>query len=168
MHWALLLSACGLMWAMLVVSIVSEKELAMMAMNAICRRYVPPPRYEEAVTTLEPAPFADLFGDSDNIFGQVCPWHMAEDVSTTITPAAFVRVLCPGFTDQVCSCAANYGSTVILCQQRASWLCWTPLDACACTLMPPLYWELGSAMGILLHQNLYAEQDVWQKGDTFA
>ncbi|CAK0786154.1 hypothetical protein CVIRNUC_009367 [Coccomyxa viridis] len=34
------------------------------------KRYVPPPRYEEAVTTLEPAPFADLFGDSDNIFGQ--------------------------------------------------------------------------------------------------
>ena len=64
----------------------------MMASHAVCRRYVPPPRYEEAVTTLEPAPFADLFGDSDNIFGQVCLWHMAEDVSATPRPAACARV----------------------------------------------------------------------------
>lgn len=69
----------------------------MMARNAICRRYVPPPRYEEAVTTLEPAPFADLFGDSDNIFGQVCFWHMAKYISARASPAACARVLCQGF-----------------------------------------------------------------------
>ncbi|CAL5226950.1 g9834 [Coccomyxa viridis] len=34
------------------------------------KRYVPPPTYEDAVTTMEPAPFADLFGDSEDIFGQ--------------------------------------------------------------------------------------------------
>ena len=103
MHYALPLSACGLMWAMLSISIVTEGELAMTARNAICRRYVPPPRYEEAVTTLEPAPFADLFGDSDNIFGQVCLWYMAEYVST---PAACTRVLCRGVAGQVYSCDA--------------------------------------------------------------
>ena len=103
MHQTLPLSACGLMLAVLFMSIVTEGKLAMMASHAICRRYVPPPRYEEAVTTLEPAPFADLFGDSDNIFGQVCLWHMAEYVST---PAACTRVLRRGVAGQVYSCDA--------------------------------------------------------------
>ena len=43
-----------------------------MMMCCACRRYVPPPTYEELNSgNLEPAPFADLFGDAENIFGQV-------------------------------------------------------------------------------------------------
>lgn len=42
-----------------------------------CRRYIPPPRYEDVVTATAPAPFADLFGDADNIFGRVCPQPVA-------------------------------------------------------------------------------------------
>ena len=45
---------------------------SVMMMCWACRRYVPPPTYEELNSgTLEPAPFADLFGDAENIFGQV-------------------------------------------------------------------------------------------------
>ena len=35
------------------------------------RRYTPPPRYEEVVTTLEPAPFADMFSEVQDFLGEV-------------------------------------------------------------------------------------------------
>ena len=88
MQQAVLLSACGLLRAELSMPIVTEGELATMMRNASCRRYIPPPRYEEAVTTLEPAPFADLFGHSDNLFGQVCLWRLADHASATTMPAS--------------------------------------------------------------------------------
>jgi hypothetical protein len=35
------------------------------------RRYTPPPRYEDVVTTLEPAPFADLFSEVEDFLVEV-------------------------------------------------------------------------------------------------
>ena len=55
------------MWASCIEAVCAVRHM----MSSACRRYVPPPRYEDAVTTMEPAPFADLFGDSEDIFGQV-------------------------------------------------------------------------------------------------
>ena len=55
------------MWASCIETVFAVPQM----MSPACRRYVPPPRYEDAVTTMEPAPFADLFGDSEDIFGQV-------------------------------------------------------------------------------------------------
>ena len=40
------------------------------------RRYTPPPRYEEVVPTLEPAPFADLFSEVEDFVVEVRPFSL--------------------------------------------------------------------------------------------
>ena len=36
-----------------------------------CRRYVPPPTFNESQTSMEPPPFADLFDGKEDIFADV-------------------------------------------------------------------------------------------------
>ena len=66
---------------------------------------MPPPTYEELNSgTLDPAPFADLFGDADNIFGQVGLMHLhgllpvhpltARDCVSPVPASALRHVAC--------------------------------------------------------------------------
>ena len=42
-----------------------------LTVSLLHRRYRPPPRYEEVVTTLEPPPFADLFSEVEDFLSEV-------------------------------------------------------------------------------------------------
>ena len=48
----------------------------------LCRRYIPPASMEDVSTVMEPTPFAEMFGESEDLFDVRCCafhcWHSCD------------------------------------------------------------------------------------------